>query len=195
MPNFLHGTKRAVFRENDMVKDFNLQKLTGANQIPRGSNVSGRRFGIPPGVTMRDHNGMGFGCNGWEKDFARMNEHRVKQSLRDNFESCNSPPGVKKENDKTFLVPTMPDRIQDIFDDVCVDFGWRVAYRRSGAFFEDLNLEFHRSDGGIRHIVSAKKVSVKTVVDFFHGQTMSELRERGKGNLRIFSPRFFVYTL
>src|SRR2546430_17426656 len=65
-----------------MVQDFDLEQLTGADQVARHFNVRFGRGGVAARMVMRQNDGGGSARNGALEDFTRMNQQRVECPLR-----------------------------------------------------------------------------------------------------------------
>src|SRR6266446_3179549 len=66
---------------DDVIEDFDFQKLSCPDQIACHFDVSFRGCRITAGMVMGQHQGRGIGRDGEFKDFAWMHENRIESAL------------------------------------------------------------------------------------------------------------------
>ena len=81
-----------------MVQDFDLEQLTGADQVARHFNVRFGRGGVAARMVMRQNDGGGSARNGALEDFTRMNQQRVECPLRYRLPADQASAGVEQHD-------------------------------------------------------------------------------------------------
>lgn len=87
---------------DDVVKDFDFEKLASSNEITSDFDVGFGRIGLSARMVMRDHDG-GCACHDCQsKDLPSMTENRIHRSNRHDVMTFDPPTCVEDENHQTF---------------------------------------------------------------------------------------------
>src|SRR2546428_11496200 len=84
--------------EYDMIKHFDLEQLTGADQVASDFDVGLGRSGVATGMIVGQNDRRGSGRNGALKNFARMDQERVERALRNRFPPDQAAAGVEQHD-------------------------------------------------------------------------------------------------
>src|SRR5262249_7442970 len=88
--------------DDDVVKDFNLEQLAGADEIAGDFDVGFAGSGVAAGMVVDEHDGGGVGCDGGFEHLARMHENGVECALGDFFDADESAASVEEHDGKAF---------------------------------------------------------------------------------------------
>src|SRR5262249_38955105 len=84
--------------DNDVIEQFDLQKLRGLSKAPRQTVIGLARRSIPRGMIVHHDYCIGRISNCGPKNFARMSDALVHASQRDRFHAYQSITSVEQNN-------------------------------------------------------------------------------------------------
>ena len=112
-------TAVAGVSHDDVIKDFDLEKLTSSNEITSDFDVGFGRFGLSARMIVRDDDG-GCACHDCQsKDFAGMTEDCIHRANGHQIMTFDPPTGVEDEHHQTF---TFRVKVR-MSRDVCLPIG------------------------------------------------------------------------
>lgn len=88
--------------DNDMIENFNLEKLAGTYQIARHFYVSFGWRCLPAWVIVHHHDCSRRGHNSYSKDFAGMDKKRIHRPDADKIMAFDLSAGVQNQHNQTF---------------------------------------------------------------------------------------------
>ena len=90
--------------QNNMVENFNFEKLSGAYQVACHLYVGFRWRGFSAWVIVREHDGVGGGHDGQSKYFAWVYQNRVLRADANQIMAFDAAAGIEHQDNEAFTL-------------------------------------------------------------------------------------------